>query len=155
MERGELGIGSFGIGGRVEEVLSDSGEEEVGVGLDFLSERGDLARRAAKAVKSCVHLEVEAGDTVLGGGGGLVMLNCGGRFDEDIQVVEDGLAGFDREGGGHDHNGAFETRIAEGDAFLDARDAEPVGSIAGGEPADGDKTVAVSIGFADETDFWC
>ena len=78
VESFELGFGSLGIGGGIEEMLGDSGEEEVGLGLDFLGERGDLARRAAKAVKSGVHLEVEAGDSVLGGGGGLVVVNCGG-----------------------------------------------------------------------------
>lgn len=78
MEGIELVLGSFGIRGGVEEVLGDTGEEEVGMGLNFSGQRGDLVGRTAEAVESCVHLEVEAGDTVLGGGSGLVMLNCSG-----------------------------------------------------------------------------
>lgn len=64
------------------------------------------------------------------------------------------MSGFDGESGGHDHDRAIETGVAEGDSFLDAGDAEPVGSIAGGEPADGDEAVAVRIGFADKANFW-
>lgn len=78
MESVELVLGSFGIGGGVEEVLGDAGEEEVGMRLDFSGERGDLVGRAAEAVETCVHLEVEAGNSVLGSGGGLVVVNCGG-----------------------------------------------------------------------------
>ena len=63
------------------------------------------------------------------------------------------MSGFDWKGGGHDHYRAINAGIAEGDSFLNAGDAKPIGTIPGSESTHRDEAVSVSVGFADDTDF--
>ena len=120
--------------------------------MNVLSDGFGFKRRTAETVEAGIDLEVESGNAVLGLGGFLVVGDGFERFDEDVQVVEDGLSSFYGKGRRHHHDGALNAGVTEGDAFLDACDAEPIGTIAGREPSGGDKAVPIGIGFADEAE---